>query len=292
MELVKLRLAPRSKAANLGTRQKSWEFPGAFAISAGGGGKAPAKLSREKPELPRFPRPEPPANGPHEIPDGGGRHGGRVVERSAANLPTARWQQQGTHGISRGYTPPRQLSTIRPITRVRPPDARARSGRHEPGGLRRASAPGSSSSPNGTGHPRPGDEHPANLPRRGEPTETGSPRGPKSRPDWVGRATSCGISFVSTKGYDPVPVIVDNRALYGHSRAIFVNNRRIFRLTGRSVDQRLPTMSRLGRFAGYPSASNRVPCSDQRLGIGVRISCSSHWPYRYASRFTRNRCNS
>ena len=31
----------------------------------------------------------------------------------------------------------------------------------------------------------------------------------------------------------------------GHSRAIFVNNRRIFRLTGRSVDQRLPTMSRL-----------------------------------------------
>ena len=51
------------------------------------------------------------------------------------------------------------------------------------GGLRRASAPGSSSSPNGTGHPRPGDEHPANLPRRGEPTETGSPSGPKSRPD-------------------------------------------------------------------------------------------------------------
>ena len=40
----------------------------AFAISAGGG-EAPAKLSREKPQLPRFPRPEPPANGPHEIPD-------------------------------------------------------------------------------------------------------------------------------------------------------------------------------------------------------------------------------
>ena len=65
-----------------------------------------------------------------------------------------------------------------------------------------------------------------------------------------------------------------------HSRTIFANNRRIFRLTGRSFDQRLPTMSRLGRFAGYPRASNRVPGSDQRLGIGVRISCS-HWPYRY-----------
>ncbi len=48
LQEIRLRLAPRSKVANLGTRQKPWEFPGLLPFPPGGGGGSPSEaLQRE-----------------------------------------------------------------------------------------------------------------------------------------------------------------------------------------------------------------------------------------------------
>ena len=180
-----MRLAPRSKVANLGTRQKPWEFPGLLPFLRGGGGGKPQRSSPERSQsCPGFPVLSLPQTAHTRFRTG--RPPRRPRRREERGQPPDRpMTTAGNSVISRGYATP--------LLGNPPRSARSRAFDHQthapdrvdmnPGGLRRASAPSSSSSPSGTGHPRPGDEHPANLPRRGEPTETGSPRAPNGRSD-------------------------------------------------------------------------------------------------------------